>query len=118
MVKTMQDSAKVTNISISALGQSQLCPWRALKEMLACSTLDQDFSLFQFPSPACAIPVTDSVARKHLKDVSRCLIFQISRPRRPGSPRVGGGIFNCPLLGLLLPLHFVPTCLHDYLSTG
>ena len=32
--KTLQDRAKVATISISALGQSKPCPWRALREML------------------------------------------------------------------------------------
>ena len=76
--KTLQDRAKVVTISISALGQSKLCPWRALREMLAATPMDQDLPLFQVPSLTGAIPLTDSVARKHLKDVSRCLGFQKS----------------------------------------
>ena len=74
--KTLQDRAKVATISISALGQSKLCPWRALREMLNHSSLDQDLPLFQVPSLNGVIPLTDSVARKHLKDVSRCLGFR------------------------------------------
>ena len=110
--KTLQDGAKFTTIPISALGQSKLCPWRALKEMLACSTLDQDRGLFQVASPAGATPLTDSVARKHFKDVSRCLGFHktftfhdfrcggplglllIKFPCRTSWPHVCGGIFS------------------------
>ena len=73
--KTLQDRAKVATISISALGQSKLCPWRALKDMFNHIALDQDFPLFQVPSRDGVIPLTDSVARKHLKDVSRLLGF-------------------------------------------
>ena len=71
----MQDRARVTTISISALGHSRLCPWRALKDMLYHTSLDQDLPLFQVPFLNGNIPVTDSVARKHLKDVSRSLGF-------------------------------------------
>ena len=73
--KTLPDRAKVATISLSALGQSTLCPWRALGEKLGGSNLDQDLLLFQVPSPAGVIPLTDSVAWKHLKDVSRALGF-------------------------------------------
>ena len=50
--KTMHNRAKVTTISLSALGQSQLCPQKALKAMLASRSLDQDLPLFQVPSLA------------------------------------------------------------------
>ena len=74
--KTLQDRVKVATISISALGQSKLCPWRALREMLNDTSMHQDLPLFQVPSLDEVILFTDSVARKHLKDVSRCLGFQ------------------------------------------
>ena len=76
--KTLQDRVKVATISISALGQSKLCPWRALRDMLDATSPLQDLPLFQVPSSDGQIPLTDSVARKHLKDVSRCLGFHKS----------------------------------------
>ena len=38
--KTLQDRAKVATIFTSALGQSKLCPWGALREMLAATPVD------------------------------------------------------------------------------
>ena len=72
----MQDRAKVITISLSALGQSQLYPWKDLKAIVASRSLSQDLPLFQVPLLAGAVPLTDSVARKHLKDISRLLGFQ------------------------------------------
>ena len=74
--KTMQDRAKVTTISLSSLSQSQLCSWKALKAMLASRSLDQDLPMFQVPLSVRDVPLTDSVARKHLKNISRLLAFQ------------------------------------------
>ena len=73
--KTLQDRAKVATISISTLGQSKLCPWRTLSEMLGSTAPDHDLPLFQIPSPVGFSPLTDLVACKHLKDISRCLGF-------------------------------------------
>ena len=86
--KTMQGRARIATISISALGHSRLCPWTALKDMLDHTSLDQDLPLFQVPSLNGTIPLTDSVARKHLKDVSRCLGF--SKPFTFHDFRPGG----------------------------
>ena len=44
--------------------------------MLDDTSKDQDLPLFQVPFLNGIVPLTDSVARKHLKDVSRCLGFQ------------------------------------------
>ena len=74
--KIMQNRVKVTSIFLSALGQSQLYPWKGLKVMLAFRTLDQALPLFLVPLSAGAVPLTDSVAKKHLKDISRLLGFQ------------------------------------------
>ena len=47
--KTMQARDKATTtISLSALGKSQLCPWKALKAMLNSRSLNQDLPLFRF----------------------------------------------------------------------
>ena len=95
------------------------------------------------PSLTGAIPLTDSAARKHLKDVSRCLGFQKSFTFHDsgmvgplGLSGMGVSlqdiqaqgtwsfscvwyIFKClSLAPPLLLLHFVPTFLFDYLSTG
>ena len=135
--KTLQNRAKIATISILALGQSTLCPWRALRETLG------SFPLFQVPSPVGVILLTDSVACKHLKDVSRCVGFyktfifhdfrqygitwafdmaflcRISRPKVLSLPVMCGCIFNyLPLRPPLSPLHFVTTYLYDYISTG
>ena len=47
--KTLQDRAKVATISISALGQSKLCPWRALGRCLLPLQWTRTFLCFRCP---------------------------------------------------------------------
>ena len=60
--KTMQGRAKVTTLSVLVLGQSHLCPWKALMVMFTFRSLDQDLPLFQVPLLAGAVSITDSVS--------------------------------------------------------
>ena len=71
--KTLQDRVKTTTIDIPYLGASALCPIAALKQMLATYPSHQDSSLFQIPQAGSLIPLTDSAARKHLKQMSSLL---------------------------------------------
>ena len=126
--KTLQDRVKTTTVDIPYLGASALCPIAALERMLAAHPAHLDSPLFQIPQADLLSPLTDSAARKHLKQMSSLLglhrsltfhdfrrggggggalgpfsmefPFRISRPRVPGHPVVYGNI-----LPFLLPSH-------------
>ena len=64
---------KTTTVDIPYLGASALCPITALERMLATHPVHPDSRLFQIPQADLLSPVTDSAARKHLKQVSSLL---------------------------------------------
>ena len=68
-MKTMQDRPRVASISIPALGSSIICPLAALTCMIHAQALSDD-PLFQITTRRGRTPLTDSVARKRLKQVS------------------------------------------------
>ena len=78
MVKTLQDRVKTTTVDIPYLGGSALCPIAALERMLATHPAHPDSPLFQIPQANLWSPLTDSAARKHLKQVSSLLGLQKS----------------------------------------
>ena len=63
--KTIQDRVSSTTVNIPSLGASALCPITALRSMLA--------PLFLLPVASQWLTLTDSRARKHLKEVSKIL---------------------------------------------
>ena len=67
--KTMQDRVSTTTIVIPSLGASALCPITALRSMLVSA----DQPLFLIPCPSQWLVLTDSRARKLLKQVSQIL---------------------------------------------
>ena len=67
--KTMQDRSRVASISIPALGSAIICPVSALTHMLQIHTSPDD-PLFQITTRRGRTRLIDSVARKHLKQVS------------------------------------------------
>ena len=69
--KTMQDRRSVATITISALGTSPLCPVRALTAMCRLFPAGDNDPLFLYPKQGSFLPLTDSMARKHLKKVSQ-----------------------------------------------
>ena len=71
--KTLQDRCKTTSVTIPALGQSPLCPVVAILAMFDLFPADKESPLFQIPVAGCLTPLTDSMARKHLKQVSTAL---------------------------------------------
>ena len=73
---TMQNKAKVATISLPLLGTSDLFPIIALRNMLTLLRQEHDFSLFQVLKSSCSCPLTESVARKHLKNFSYIIIAQ------------------------------------------
>ena len=71
--KTIQDQVSSTTVSIPSLGASALCPMRALASMLDYRQASPDTPLFMLPAPPQGLTLTDSRARKHLKQVSQIL---------------------------------------------
>ena len=71
--KTLQDFCKVTSVSLPNLGVSPLCPISALKDMTIFISTSCDQPLFQIFHQGLMVPLTDSYARKHLKQVSHML---------------------------------------------
>ena len=76
--KTIQNRRDVATMSIPALGESPLCPINALRTMLEEIPGSDNDPLFLVPKAKGLIPLTDSVARKHLKDV--CRLLEVSNP--------------------------------------
>ena len=71
--KTIQDRRSVHTIPLPNLGQSILCPIGALKAMTHAFPASTRDPLFLVPNNNGLVPLTDSVARKHLKKASLAL---------------------------------------------
>ena len=65
--KTLQNRKDIVTIPIPSLGKSLLCPMAALDRMTQLYTVSDDEPLFVIPRGQHLVPLTDSVARKHLK---------------------------------------------------
>ena len=76
--KTIQNRRDVATVSIPPLGESPLCPIKALRTMFQKIPGADNDPLFLVPKPRGLVPLTDSVARKHLKDV--CRLLQVPNP--------------------------------------
>ena len=76
--KTLQDKSKIHTIPLPFLGDSPLCPIQALQHMLSLMPGDSNVPLFRIPRSHGLVPVTDSVARRHLKAVSDILHLHTS----------------------------------------
>ena len=71
--KTRQDRSQVFSISIPVLGNSPLCPVSALKTMIDLVPATCNDPLFLVPTSRGNVPLTDSMARKHLKKLTMFL---------------------------------------------
>ena len=71
--KTLQDRCKTNSVTIPVLGQSPLCPVVAIQAMFELFPADVESPLFQIPVAGYLVPLTDSMTRKHLKQVSTAL---------------------------------------------
>ena len=71
--KTLQDRKQSRTISIPDLGASMLCPIKALQLMCQKFPADKNCPLFLQDKQGILVPLTDSIARKHLKQVSSLL---------------------------------------------
>ena len=74
-VQAIQNRKDIHTIAIPSLGQSPLCPSRALQALLAVTPGHNNSPLFTWSTKRGIVPLTDSVARKHLKQVSQLLGF-------------------------------------------
>ena len=71
--KTMQNRRDTVTLPLPYLASSPLCPIVALKSMIQIFPAEQNDPLFLLPRKRGLVPLTDSVARKHLKAVSLAL---------------------------------------------
>ena len=71
--KNKTDRKKTTTITIPHLGGSQLCPVTALLSMFEEIPAHKNSPLFMIKRKSCIATLTDSGARKHLKQVSQIL---------------------------------------------
>ena len=71
--KTLQDRCRTTTVTIPVLGQSLLCPVVAIQTMFQLFPANVESPLFQVPAAGVMVPLTDFMARKHLKQVSLAL---------------------------------------------
>ena len=71
--KTIQNRKDIVTLPLPHLGASLLCPIAALNNMIHLHPASQNDPLFILPRSAHHIPLTDSIARKHLKMVSQLL---------------------------------------------
>ena len=71
--KTIQDRKSTLTIPLPNLEHSSLCPIRAINLMIQQLSADPNDPLFTIHTTRGFIPLTDSVARKHLKNASTAL---------------------------------------------
>ena len=71
--KTIQNRTDIHTIPIPMLGDSILCPYNAIKQLLNHTSGSSNQPLFSIPRSHGPVPLTDSVARRHLHSTSRKL---------------------------------------------
>ena len=71
--KTLQNRKGFKTIAIPSLGASPLCPITSLQHMFTVIPASKNSPLFCLPSTAKHVALSDSTARKHLKQVSLLL---------------------------------------------
>ena len=74
--KTIQNRQEIKTIVVPSLQNSPICPVQAVQKMLALYPGHDNAPMFQIPGDSILIPLTDSKARKHLKNLS--LLLQIT----------------------------------------
>ena len=71
--KTLQNCNQMATITIPSLGESPLCPVKALTDMFQELPADKKSPLFCIIKKSTLLPLTDSTARKYLKHISSIL---------------------------------------------
>ena len=74
--KTIQSRDKIAHIHIPVLSESRLCPFTALKCMLAIVPGSQDDPLSSICRQGRWVPLTDSIVRKHLQCITHILRWE------------------------------------------
>ena len=73
--KTMQDRKQAVTIPLPNLGDSHLCPIKAVTIMIQLFPASPNDPLFVIPRISNIVPLTDSVAREHFKKISISLVM-------------------------------------------
>ena len=68
--KTLQNRKDIATIPTPLLGDTPLCPIASINHMVRLYPVSYNEPLFVVPRAQTLVPLTDSVARKHLKDIS------------------------------------------------
>ena len=117
--KTVQNRRNTTTICVPALGRSPLCPFRAIRCMLAAIPRSPNDPLFQIPKGDTYVPLTDSVARKHLKKVAT--VLKVPSPLTFHLFRKSGTTWafqhGVPLQQIMLHGTWTSDCVWRYVST-
>ena len=71
--KTIQNRTDIHTIPIPILGDSILCPYKAVRQLLLHIPGSSNSPLFVIPRSHGLVPLTDSVARRHLHAISQKL---------------------------------------------
>ena len=71
--KTNQERQQIQTIAIPKLGDSIICPVRALQDMIALFPAKPNDPLFTITYKQQSVPLTDSGPWEHLKDISKIL---------------------------------------------
>ena len=69
----MQDRKKPVTIPLLNLGAYHLCPIAAINNIVSLFPVSSNDPLFVIPHISRLVPLTDSIARKHLKNISNRL---------------------------------------------
>ena len=117
--KTIQNRKNTTTICIPALGNSPLCPFTAMCLMLTNIPGCPNDPLFQIPVGTTYVPLTDSVARKHLKKVAT--VLKVPSPLTFHLFRKSGTTWafhhGVPLQQIMLHGTWTSDCVWRYVST-
>ena len=73
MVQNNAEQEGLATVSLPNLAGSNLCPIMSLRIMFATFQDTDNSPVFVIPRSKGLVPLTDSVARKHLKDISKAL---------------------------------------------
>ena len=68
--KALQNRKDIVTVPIPLLGDSPLCPVAAMNRMIQLYPVSDNNPLFVMPRAHKLVPLTDSVAQKHLEDIS------------------------------------------------
>ena len=117
--KTLQNRQDTTTVSLPYLGASPLCPVAALRALITEYPGNNNDPLFRIPRCHGLVPLTDSVARKHLKQVSTLIgvspHFKFHDFRRAGSTWAFN--FGVPLDHIKAHGTWASDCVWRYISS-